>query len=89
MIGEAGKSVRFVINRAPSRSRVADLIRAKIKETNLPVARSELGNRTIFAESLAKGQGVVEMAPSSAASIEINSIVDEVFSIAGDLRSVA
>ena len=78
LIGAARKPALFVINRAPPRARIADQIRQLIRENHLPVAKSELGNRAAFAESLARGYGVVEVEPSSLAAAEINALADEV-----------
>ncbi|MEL6360749.1 MAG: ParA family partition ATPase [Pseudomonadota bacterium] len=84
LIGSLKKKTLFVINRAPPRARVADLIRAKLKESGLPVASTELGNRAAFAQSLASGRGVHETAPSSLATQELTALTAE---IAGQLIS--
>lgn len=78
LIGEEGKAPFFVINRAPPRARIADLIRAEIKKHKLPLASVELGNRAAFSESLASGRGVVETAPSSPAAIEIRALAADI-----------
>jgi len=88
-IGDARKSVRFVINRAPVRARVADEIRKQINAFKLPVAKTELGNRNAFAESMLIGAGVVETAPRSLAAQETNALVEEIFSIAGQITRAA
>ncbi len=78
LIGEEGKTPYFIINRAPPRARIADLIRAEIRKHNLPLAAAELGNRAAFSESLASGRGVVESAPSSPAAAEIRALAAEI-----------
>ncbi|MEL6507144.1 MAG: ParA family protein [Pseudomonadota bacterium] len=83
VIGEAEKPVLFVVNRAPARARVADMIRTQLRQSQLPMARAELGNRAAFAESLASGQGVVETAKRSLAADEITALAREVSRRAG------
>jgi chromosome partitioning protein len=78
LIGASRTPALFVINRAPPRARIADQIRQLIREHHLPVAASELGNRAAFAESLARGMGVVETEPSGIAAREITALADEV-----------
>ncbi|MEM8935121.1 MAG: ParA family protein [Pseudomonadota bacterium] len=74
LIGDVRKEPLFVINRAPPRARIADMIRAEIKRHGLPLAPAELGNRAAFSESLASGRGVVETAPSSRAAEEMRAL---------------
>ena len=83
MIGAAGVRALFVVNRAPQRARIADAIRNEIRRQGLPLARTELGDRVSFAESIAQGLGVVELAPRSTAAAEIGALGDEVMSLAG------
>ena len=78
MIGAAEKPALFVVNRAPPRARIAERIRAKIAECELPVATVELGNRAAFAESLATGQGVVETERNGPAAAEIRQLREEI-----------
>ncbi len=88
-IGAAGKSALFVVNRAPAKSRIAAEIRIQIDKYRLPVARTELGNRTAYAETMGVGAGVVEAAPRSAAAAEIRALTAELFAIAGQFRKAA
>ncbi|MEL6112769.1 MAG: ParA family protein [Pseudomonadota bacterium] len=78
LIAEAEKPSLFIINRAPARARIADMIRDQLRQSKLPMARSELGNRAAFAESLAIGGGVVETSRRSAAAREITTLAREV-----------
>lgn len=78
LIGRWSKDALFVINRTPPRARIADLIREKIGKHALPVARSELGNRAAFAESMLQGLGVVESAPTTTAAEEIAALYGEI-----------
>lgn len=87
LVGQIGKPALFVINRAPPRAKIADLIRDKISQYRLPVAATELGNRAAFAESMATGAGVVDAAPTSIAAREIEALATEILS--GSARSTA
>lgn len=83
LIGEEGRPARFVINRTPPRARIADLIREQIKKNGLPLLDVEFGNRAAFAESIARGAGVVETDPSSIAADEARRLVRAVMANAG------
>lgn len=78
LIGRERKTPFFIVNRAPPRARIADLIRKEIKKHALPLAKTELGNRAAYSESLATGRGVVETAPSSRAAEEIRALAGEI-----------
>jgi chromosome partitioning protein len=88
MISAAIKPALFVINRAPPRARVADKIRAEISARRLPVARTEIGSRATFAESLATGRTALETEPSSAAAREIDMLADQLADIMGPRLAV-
>ena len=66
----------MLINNRPHTALGANL-RASLAATDLPVLRSELGNRTAFVEAMAAGQGVVEYAPRSVAALEMLALGDE------------
>jgi len=83
LISKADRPALFVANRVPPRARIADLIRQKIRESALPIARTELGNRAAFAESLASGHGVTESEPGHAAAEEIESLGQELKKVLG------
>ncbi len=83
MIGQARKEALFVINRAPPRARIADQIREKIIEHGLPVAKTALGNRSAYAETLATGRSVAETARTSPAALEIEALTVELLKKAG------
>ncbi len=90
MIGDARKPALFVVNRAPPRARIADRIREKSAECELPVASTELGNRAGYAESLATGRSVVEADRRNPAADEINALTDEISALVGiEARSAA
>ena len=71
------RPILFVINRAPPRARVAELIRDRMRNSKLPVAQTELGNRAAFAESIATGRGVIETERNGPAAQEILALTDE------------
>jgi chromosome partitioning protein len=83
LVGAAGKPALFVVNRAPARARVADMIRKEIKRQGLPLARVEIGNRTAFSESVSAGRGVTETTPSSKAADEIRALASEIMNVTG------
>ena len=57
------------------------MIRAKIAEENLPIANSQLGNRSAFAASMMEGLGVVESQPKGLAAAEIRALAEEIGAI--------
>jgi chromosome partitioning protein len=71
----------LVLNRLPSRGKLAELIRAKIDAEDMPVAHTALGNRSAFAASMMDGKGVVETQPRSTAADEIRGLAGEIASI--------
>lgn len=68
----------LVLNRVPSRGRLTELIRARIEDEKLPIANSQLGNRSAFAASMLEGLGVVESQPKGLAANEIRALADEI-----------
>ncbi|MDZ7628116.1 MAG: ParA family protein [Parvularculaceae bacterium] len=89
MIGASLRPGLFVVNRAPPRARVADLIREKIAASRLPVAKVELGGRAAFAESLAIGLTAGEIDRRSAAADEIRRLCDQILDLAGARLNMA
>jgi chromosome partitioning protein len=70
--------VLLVLNRVPPRGKMADEMRARLQQDNLPLAEASLGNRMAFAASLLDGLGVTESQPSSVAAAEIRALADEI-----------
>jgi len=68
----------LILNRLPSRGKLADLIRAKIDAEKMPVAQTVLGNRSAFAASMMEGKGVVETQPKGTAAEEIRGLATEI-----------
>jgi chromosome partitioning protein len=74
---EKGRAL-MVLNRLPSRGRLADTIRQMIADENLPMAQATLGNRSAFAASMLEGKGVVETQPKGTAATEIRALAAEI-----------
>ena len=55
-----------------------DLLRARLVEEKLPVARSTVGNRVAFAATMLEGRSVLEAAPGSPAATEIRELAREI-----------
>ncbi len=75
----------LVLNRVPARGKLADIVRAKIIEEKLPIAKTTLGNRSAFAASMMDGKGVAESEPRSLAAEEIRALAAEITKV---LKSV-
>ncbi len=73
------RPVFLVVNRRPARSRLAGDMVEKLTALNIGVARSTLGNRVAFAETMANGCGVSEAEPGSAAALEIDALGREIW----------
>lgn len=73
------RPVLLVVNRMPARSRLAGEMSERLAALEIGVARTTLGNRVAFAESLALGRGVSEAEPSSAAAQEIAALAHEIW----------
>ncbi len=69
----------LVVNRMPSRARLASDMVAKLTGLGIGVAASALGNRIAFAETMAEGAGVSEVEPNSAAALEIEALGREIW----------
>lgn len=81
-VGERRPSL-LVINRMPSRARLATDIAEKLATLGIGVASATLGNRIAFAETLADGAGVSEVEPGSSAASEIAAVGEEIWTRAG------
>ena len=73
----------LVVNRMPSRARLATEMAEKLGALGIGVATATLGNRIAFAESLADGAGVSESEAGSAAAGEIAAVAEEIWTRAG------
>lgn len=68
----------LVLNRVPSRAKLTDTMIAQLKELDVPLAKTRIGNRVALAAALAEGKGIMEAAPSSLAATEIKSLAAEI-----------
>ncbi len=66
--------VRVILNRVSANSRLAPIIAAELPD----LAKSTLGNRILFAASLMEGRSATEVAPASAAALEIKALSEEI-----------
>lgn len=73
------RRIVLVINRMPSRGRLATEMVEKLGALGVGVARATLGNRIAYAESLAVGLGVAESEPGSFATLEISALGQELW----------
>jgi chromosome partitioning protein len=67
----------FAINRRVSTTVIGREARSTLAEQPLPALQSEVRQRIVFAESVAAGRLVSELAPDSAAAREVSNLVDE------------
>ena len=79
MIAKEGTAGLIVLNRLPSRAKLADDLIVDLKRGAVPIARSALGNRISFASSLVEGKGITETEPHSVAAAEIKLLADEIW----------
>jgi chromosome partitioning protein len=68
--------VRVVMNRFAPNSKLAQAILAELPAES--IAKSHLGNRVVFASALLEGRCATETSPSSAASLEIKALAEEI-----------
>lgn len=74
---------RYVLNRMPPQSRVADVVLEELARRKAPVLDARLGNRTAFATAFATGQGVTEAQPRSAAAAEVRALASSIRALRG------
>lgn len=68
----------LLFNRVPPRGRVIEQTASTIAREGFTALSARLGNRQAFVNSLARGLGVIESEPRSAAAQEVRDLVDEV-----------
>ncbi|MCY1361772.1 hypothetical protein D9M68_776040 [compost metagenome] len=67
----------FVINRRVSTTVIGRKVRHALADQPFPALQSEVRQRILFAESVAAGRLARELAPDSAAALEITRLADE------------
>lgn len=73
----------FVMNRVKARAAITAGAVEAIKGFELPILKSRIADRVVFAESMAQGLTVIESARSSAAAQEITELAKELTSFGG------
>ena len=68
----------LVLNRVPQRARLTKALLGEFLALNVPLAKTQIGNRVALAAALAEGQGILEAAPDSRAAEEITALAAEV-----------
>jgi chromosome partitioning protein len=71
------RPVLAVLNRVPPRATLTEEIAGALARDGIAVAATRIGNRTAFARAMALGLGVIEIAPSSVAALEIATLAAE------------
>lgn len=70
--------VQIVLNRMPPTGRLRDEIVAELRARRLPLMAPALGNRNAFPAAFARGLGVTEAAPRSAAADEVRALAEAI-----------
>jgi len=72
------KPVLLVLNRVPPRALLTATMITRLGEYKVRVAKSTLGNRVAFAESIGAGRTVLETKPRSLAATEVRHLAAEI-----------
>lgn len=80
MFKEKLKSV-FVINRKIVNTAIGRDVVEALSVYNIPVLKSQICQRIIFAESASVGVAVMEASPKSQAAVEITALVEELLEV--------
>jgi chromosome partitioning protein len=83
MAAQEKKPVLIVVNRAAPRARLTADIAAAAGELGGRLARTMIGNRILFAETLGEGAGVADRAPNGPAAQEIAALIAEIDAMLG------
>lgn len=78
MAKREGRRHALLLNRVPARGRVIEDTASAIAREGFAALSARLGNRQAFVNSLARGLGVIESEPKSAAAGEVRGLVAEV-----------
>lgn len=73
----------LVMNRVPPRASLTGEMAEAIASSGYDALNARLGNRTVFASAMGKGNAVTENAPSSKASQEVSQLIDELIARVG------
>lgn len=72
----------FVLNRVPARARITQEIVDALDKLGGTVAKSRIGNRVAFAESIGQGRTAIETHASSIAAAEVRALTKEILGLA-------
>ncbi|KZM48855.1 ParA family partition ATPase [Labrenzia sp. OB1] len=67
----------LILNRVPPRASLTQEMAEAIEASGYDALNARLGNRTVFASAMGKGNSVMEEAPSSKAAQEVGLLVEE------------
>jgi len=81
LAGKEKRPAALVLNRVPARGRGVDEARSAMGRLGCPLLDAHLGNRQAFFSAVARGLGVVESEPRSAAADEARALAREVASL--------
>ncbi|MBN9507937.1 MAG: AAA family ATPase [Alphaproteobacteria bacterium] len=77
------RPAHLVLNRVPAGGKLRAEMEAELARRGYPLLAARLGNRTGFATAFARGLGVTEAAPKSAAAAELLTLLDEIEGLLG------
>lgn len=77
------KQAHLLLNRVPARGRSVEEARAQLARSGWPIMTTWLGNRQSYVTSFAKGLGVIENEPRSAAADEVRALASEIGQVLG------
>lgn len=77
------RRAHLVLNRVPAGGKLRAEMEAELARRGYPLLAARLGNRTGFATAFARGLGVTEAAPKSAAAAELLKLLEEIERLLG------
>ncbi|WP_119168757.1 ParA family partition ATPase [Algihabitans albus] len=70
--------VLVVLNRVPPRAKLNEEMLTEVKGFGARIAKTQIGNRVVFASALSEGRSVGEVQPSGKAAREISALAKEI-----------
>jgi len=77
MAAKEKSPVVIVLNRVPPRATLTDQMISRLGDYNVQLAKSMIGNRVAFADSMVSGLTALETKPSSTAAAELRALAKE------------
>ncbi len=84
-----GRKFLAVLNRVTGRAKLVEATRQEFAENGIDLANTGISNRVAYAVSIAKGSGVAELSPKSAATTEIAALIAEIEQYNNSLQDAA